>query len=88
MPTISYFFGIAIRMYLNDHSPAHFHAIYGAYEAIFTVENGELIEGRMPLAAQRLVKEWAMINHDALLQNWYRARSGQPLEKIRGLDAE
>ncbi len=25
MPTISSFYGILIRMYFNDHEPAHFH---------------------------------------------------------------
>lgn len=29
MPTISRFFGILIQMYLDDHPPPHFHAIYG-----------------------------------------------------------
>jgi hypothetical protein len=29
MPTISWFYGIAIRMYVRDHLPQHFHAIYG-----------------------------------------------------------
>lgn len=28
MPTISFFYGIAIRMYFRDHAPPHFHAIY------------------------------------------------------------
>ena len=28
MPTISSFFGIAIRMYFDDHAPPHFHAYY------------------------------------------------------------
>ena len=88
MPTISYFFGIAIRMYLNDHSPAHFHAVYGNFEATFLVETGDLLDGRMPPAAQRLIKEWALIHRDALIKNWYYARSGQPVEKIRGLDVE
>ena len=28
MPTVSFFYGIAIRMYLRDHVPPHFHAVY------------------------------------------------------------
>ncbi len=28
MPTISWFYGISIRMFLNDHPPPHFHAYY------------------------------------------------------------
>jgi len=34
MPCVSEFFGIAIYMYFNDHSPPHFHAEYGESEAI------------------------------------------------------
>jgi hypothetical protein len=33
MPCICQFFGIAIYMYFNDHSPPHFHAKYAGGEA-------------------------------------------------------
>ena len=33
MPTISWFYGIAIRMYFLDHPPPHFQAVYGEHEA-------------------------------------------------------
>ena len=32
MPEVTRFFGIVVRMYFSDHSPAHFHAEYGEYE--------------------------------------------------------
>jgi hypothetical protein len=31
MPTISVFYGIVIRMFVKDHPPPHFHALYGEY---------------------------------------------------------
>ena len=34
MPTLSTFYGIAIRMYFRDHVPPHFHALYGDDEAL------------------------------------------------------
>jgi len=34
MPELSRFFGIVVRMYFNDHHPAHFHACYGDSEAL------------------------------------------------------
>lgn len=34
MPSISSFFGVVIYMYFNDHSPPHFHAEYGEFEAV------------------------------------------------------
>ena len=32
MPEVSRFFGIAIRMYFDEHNPPHFHAIYAGAE--------------------------------------------------------
>jgi hypothetical protein len=88
MPTISWFYGIAIRMYLNDHSPPHFHAVYGEFEAQIVIETGEILNGFLPATARRLVREWAEKNQTALKRNWECARSGEPLEKIDGLDVE
>ena len=33
MPEVSRFFGIAIRVYYDEHNPPHFHAIYAGGEA-------------------------------------------------------
>lgn len=88
MPTIAYFYGIAIRMYLRDHAPPHFHAIYGEHEANVSIDTGEVIEGALPKAAQRLVKEWALLNQGRLRDNWRRARAGELPERIAGLDAD
>ena len=38
MPTISMFFGIAIRMYFRERGPPHFHAIYGGEDATIAIE--------------------------------------------------
>jgi hypothetical protein len=43
MPTIAWFYGIAIQMYYNDHEPPHFHARYGRAKAIVRVSDGEII---------------------------------------------
>ena len=88
MPTISLFYGIAIRMYLNDHMPPHFHAFYGEYEAKFLIETGDLIDGWLPKTAEKLVREWTDVNREALKDDWNLARSGQVLKPIGGLDAE
>jgi hypothetical protein len=47
MPTIAWFYGIAIRMYFREHPPPHFHAIYGEHEATVSIEN-RLRPGRPP----------------------------------------
>jgi hypothetical protein len=88
MPTIAWFYGIAIRMYFRDHPPPHFHAIYGEHEAFVAIETGEVIEGALPKAAGRLVKEWALARREQLRENWRLAVAGEPPEKIAGLDAD
>jgi hypothetical protein len=48
MPELSRFFGIVIRMFYSDHEPAHFHAIYGEYEALIEVETLPTFRGSLP----------------------------------------
>jgi len=88
MPTISWFYGIAIRMYFLDHPPPHFQAVYGEYEANVAIGTGEVIEGRLPRTAARLVKQWTLAHQAELLANWERARARLSLERIAGLDAD
>ena len=88
MPTIAWFYGIAIRMYVRDHPPPHVHAIYGEHEANVAIDTGEVIEGKLPKVAARLVRDWVMGNNGQLHENWRRARSGEQPEKIAGTDAD
>jgi len=69
MPTISWFYGIAIRMYVRDHPPPHFHAVYAEHEANVSIDTGEVIEGSLPKAAANLVKEWALVQQRQLREN-------------------
>lgn len=43
MPEVSRFYGIVIRMYFGDHPPAHFHAEYGEFEALVTIEESRIV---------------------------------------------
>lgn len=88
MPTISFFYGIAIRMYLSDHSPPHFHAVYGEFEATFSIEKGQLLKGKFPKTATKLVQEWTTLNRGALMEDWSLAQQNQLPKAIGGLDAE
>jgi len=58
MPELSRFFGIIIRMFYSDHEPAHFHAIYGEYEALIEIETLLVFRGSLPRRALALVFEW------------------------------
>jgi hypothetical protein len=86
MPEISRFFGIVIRMYYSDHEPAHFHAIYGEYEALIEVETLAVFRGSLPRRALVLVLEWAAFHRVELRDDWVLARNGQTLNVIAPLD--
>jgi hypothetical protein len=86
MPAVAYFYGIAIRMFFNEHPPPHFLASYSGEEANVSIETGEVIEGYLPRNAARIVKQWALAHRGELEDNWRRARTNVPLEKIAGLD--
>lgn len=86
MPRVSFFFGIAIFMNYNDHSPPHFHAEYGGDEASFSIETLDCREGRLPRRVRAMVVEWASLHRQELLADWERARGGLPLEDIDPLD--
>jgi hypothetical protein len=86
MPEITRFFGIVVRMYFSDHSPAHFHAEYGEYEALVEIETLAILRGELPRRAMALVLEWAALHRQELRADWERARGGTTLESIAPLD--
>ncbi len=85
MPEISRFFGIIIRMYYDDHSPPHFHAIYGNDEAWVTIDPIQISRGELPTRATSMVIEWAAIHQEELKENWRRLRDDQPPQKVSPL---
>ena len=85
MPEISRFLGIVIFIYYNDHNPPHFHAEYGKYRAIFSIEDLQMIEGKLPPRVVSLVLEWAFLHRDELIQDWKLAKAKNPLKKIKPL---
>lgn len=72
MPVLARFYGIIIRMYFQqaEHNPPHIHAIYGEDMAAIDIQTGEVLEGGLPPKALAMVREWAGLNADALLQMW------------------
>ena len=55
MPVISTFYGILIRMFYNDHEPAHFHVQYAEYQAIIDIDALCLMKGQLPNRALELI---------------------------------
>ena len=86
MPTISIFFGIVIQMHWRDHAPPHFHAWYQGREAMVSIETGEVLQGKLPKAAKRLLRDWTKDNRAGLLANWARGARREPFEMLPGAD--
>ena len=85
MPRISEFYGIAIEIYFGDHSPPHFHAIYGEDEALVEIDPIRLTKGHLPARGTRLVLEWASEHQEELVDNWGRVQRFEPPFRIPGL---
>lgn len=87
MPEVSRFFGIVIRMYISEHAPPHFHAVYGGRKiSIGIAPPVKVLKGKASPRVLALVREWALLHQVELLENWERARRGEPLQKIAPLE--
>lgn len=82
MPEVSRFLGISIRFYYREHSPPHFHAVYGEYEAQIALGSHAVLEGKLPGRVLGLVQEWAELHGDELMACWERARQGAEPGKV------
>ncbi len=88
MPIISMFYGIIIRMYLIDnthHNLPHIHAKYSEFEASITIEDGEILAGKLPRKQLRLVQAWIELHRDELIADWEISISGENPYKINPL---
>ena len=72
MPEICRFYGIIIRMFLIDreHLPRHIHIKYGEHEAVMELINLNIIDGSIPKKCRLLVREWAELHQDELIERW------------------
>lgn len=88
MPAISMFYGIIISLYFFDderHKLPHIHAKYQGTDASFSISDGALLAGSLPLSKTRLVQAWIEIHRDALMADWELAVNGQqpfPIEPL------
>lgn len=81
MPSISFFYGIIVSMYIDGHNPPHFHARHQGFEAEFTL-SGELLNGKFPEKQLRMVQAWAAIHEEDLKTNWELLKNSGEAEKI------
>ena len=88
MPALSMFFGLIVYMYARDnrtHHLPHIHVEYQDNEAVFSIIDGKLLEGKLPNKKIQLVKAWIIINQEDLMANWNLAVEGKTLFKIKPL---
>ncbi len=82
MPVITRFYGIVVKMYPNDHTPPHFHAIYGEFVGVIDINTLEMLEGDLSNRALKLVKEWAEKYKKDLIDMW----NTKVFRKLEGLE--
>ena len=86
MPTISSFYGIAVRLYYHDDAPPHVHAHYKDREAAFALSDCRVLGGALSPRAEGLVAEWIGMHRDALEEAWTRAARQETLEPLQPLE--
>ena len=82
MPTISFFYGILIKMFFSDHEPPHFHAEYAEFKAVIDINQLQMIEGKLPRRALNLILDWAELHKSELLEDWKLCQAKQAPKKI------
>ncbi len=88
MAIISMFYGIIVSLYFFDnrqHKLPHIHVRYQALEAVFSIPDGQLIDGEIPQNKSRLVQAWIEIHKEDLMANWELASSRHEIFKIEPL---
>ncbi len=85
MVTISMFYGVVVYMYFMDnrkHHMPHIHVKYQGQNAVFSIPDGELIEGELKKNKMRLVQAWIEIHQEELMANWDLAIEGHEIFRI------
>ncbi|MDR2231887.1 MAG: DUF4160 domain-containing protein [Tannerella sp.] len=88
MAAISMFYGLVIYLYQFDnirHHVPHIHVKYQDEWAVFSIFEGELIEGKLKSNKVKLVQAWIVLHEEELLANWELAKTGEPVFKIEPL---
>ena len=73
-------------MYHREHNPPPFHAFYAGFRAEIEIASGRIVEGYLPRRAERLVREWATMHRDELLENWEIGRQAGEFRRVAPLE--
>jgi hypothetical protein len=89
MPVISMFYGLLVSMYYMDnkqHNLPHVHVRYGEEEAVFSIPEGDMIDGILTKRKRKLVEAWIEIHQEDLMADWSLAVIGEkvfPIEPLK-----
>ena len=79
------FYGIIISMYYLDtkqHNLPHIHVAYADFSAVFSLPDGELLDGNLPNNKTKLVLAWIELRQEELMADWRLAVTGNKVFKI------
>jgi hypothetical protein len=88
MAILSIFYGLIISMFYGankQHKLPHIHVSYQDEEAVFSIPDGELLDGSLPPKKIKLVKAWIVLHEEDLMANWKLATAGQNIFRIEPL---
>ena len=57
-------------MYYSEHNPPHFHVIYNEFKATVSINELNVLAGKLPARVRGLVEEWAELHQAELLVMW------------------
>ena len=86
MPIIAVFFGIVVRMFYQEHEPAHFHAEFQGQQGKFDFDGRQMMGNIQSGTALRLIAEWTVRHRAELERNWENMKAGRPLDRIQPLE--
>jgi hypothetical protein len=75
-------------MFFRDnrrHHQPHIHARYQSDAASLAIEDGTMLDGKLPSKQLKMVQAWIEIHKDELLADWELAVNGEELFRIAPL---
>jgi len=88
MAVITMFYGIIVSMYYLDtkkHHVPHIHVKYQDEEVVFSIPDGQVLEGKLKANKLKLVQAWIEIHQEDLMADWELASNGEAIFKIEPL---
>ena len=85
MSIIAMFYGIIVSMYYFDnrhHHVPHIHVKYQEQEAVLSIPEGKVLEGKLKANKLKLVQAWIEIHQEELMADWDLATKGETIFKI------